>query len=101
MAAREDKVSAAWEAFRWSEGRGGAPEAVKRPRKFGVEAVTILPIAGALRLLDGFRRERGVADEAALCLARVVEVGEVRVVGVDDEGGAGLWVVGPDMALMI
>lgn len=95
MAAREDKVRAAWEAFRWSEGRGGAPAAVKRPRKLGVEAVTILPIAGALRLLNGLRRERGVA---ALCL---VEAGEVTVEGVNDEGGAGLWVVRPDMALMI
>lgn len=92
-------MRAAWEAFRCSEGRGGALEAVKRPRKLGVEAVTILLIADALRwlVLGGRRRERGVEDEAALFLEslRVMEVGEVI-------GGADRCVVvGPDMALMI
>lgn len=65
--------------------------------------MTILPIAEALRLLDkGFRRERGVEDET-LFLGREVDMGEVMVVGlgVEDEGGADLSVVGPDMALMI
>lgn len=96
MAASDEEVRAAWEAFRCSEGRGGAPAAVKRPRRFGVDAVTILPIAEALRLVGGLRRARGVED-GALFLGRRVVV----ALGDDEEGGADRCVVGPDMALMI
>lgn len=62
--------------------------------------MTILPIAEGLRLLDGFRRERGVED-GALFLGRAVVMVTVVDLGVDEEGGADRCAARPNMASMI